>query len=287
MQVSIYLPTRNRAASLQRAVESVLAQSHADFELIVVDDGSSDGTRELLEAVQRRDARVRVIHHDASRGAPVARNAAIAASRGEWITGLDDDDEFLPRRLELLLAHARLLGDAGERYSAIFTQAIERTGPGQQQHSDKRGPVHFEDLFVSNVIGNQVFARRSMFEAIGGFDTTLPAWQDLDLLLRLTRRFGPARLLDVPLYVFDNQTRPDRISAQSKQRIVQACDAVLAKHPEAPARLLRALQRQVYSDFYGFALGPSDLWRCLSLGVDARALWWLARRLLPTARGAK
>src|SRR5512144_610930 len=114
MQVSVYLPTRNRAASLQRAVDSVLAQTHADFELIVVDDGSSDGTRQCLEDAQRSDARVRAIHHAVSRGAPASRNAAIAAARGEWLTGLDDDDEFLPRRLELLLAHAQLLDAAGE-----------------------------------------------------------------------------------------------------------------------------------------------------------------------------
>src|SRR5512143_3860267 len=98
MQVSVYLPTRNRAASLRRAIESVLAQTYADFELIVVDDGSSDGTREVLESVQRSDARVRAIHHSVSRGAPASRNAAIAAAHGEWLTGLDDDDEFLPRR---------------------------------------------------------------------------------------------------------------------------------------------------------------------------------------------
>src|ERR1700722_18236400 len=103
MLVSIYLPTKNREALLRRAVESVLTQSYTTLELIVVDDGSTDGTRRYLETVRTADSRVRVIRNETSLGAPLSRNLAIRDARGEFIAGLDDDDRVHPHRIASLV----------------------------------------------------------------------------------------------------------------------------------------------------------------------------------------
>ena len=91
-KVTVYLPTRNRATLLGEAVESVLAQDFCDFELIIVDDASRDATSDVAAGFAQRDPRVRCIRQPAPLGAPAARNRAIAAARGAFLTAIDDDD---------------------------------------------------------------------------------------------------------------------------------------------------------------------------------------------------
>lgn len=99
--ISIIIPTYNRAKTLPRAIESVLAQDYADWELIVVDDGSADGTAKLLEMYA--DARIRVIRHPANRGVGAAKNTGLDHIRGEWFTILDSDDEIIPGALSAFM----------------------------------------------------------------------------------------------------------------------------------------------------------------------------------------
>jgi len=109
-RVSVILPAYNAAGSLPRALESVLAQTLGDLEVIVADDGSTDGTVETAEDIARADRRVRVLRAERNRGAASARNRAIAAARGVWLALLDADDRMAPERLARLVA----LGEAYE-----------------------------------------------------------------------------------------------------------------------------------------------------------------------------
>ena len=113
--VSVVLPAYNRADSIRLAIDSVLRQSFTDFELIIVDDASTDGTRAVAEAVA--DPRVRVIAHPANRGASAARNSGVAAARAPFVAFQDSDDEWLPRKLEKQMA--RLLAP-GAGYVAAY-----------------------------------------------------------------------------------------------------------------------------------------------------------------------
>ncbi|MBM2835200.1 MAG: glycosyl transferase [Candidatus Brocadiaceae bacterium] len=97
VQVSVVIPTYNRAPYVIMAIESVLAQSYQDYEIIVVDDGSTDGTRDVLEPYRDR---IRYMYQD-NKGVSAARNTGIQESRGEWIAFLDSDDEWLPNKLEI------------------------------------------------------------------------------------------------------------------------------------------------------------------------------------------
>ena len=101
--VSVYLPTRNRARLLEQAIRSVLNQRFEKFELIVVNDASSDETQTVCELFSKSDARIRILRNNSPLGAAASRNLAIAVARGRYITGLDDDDLMSDRRLESML----------------------------------------------------------------------------------------------------------------------------------------------------------------------------------------
>jgi glycosyltransferase involved in cell wall biosynthesis len=277
MRVSVYLPTKDRCELLQRAVASVLAQTHREFELVVVDDGSRDGTATYLERLAAVEPRVRVLRNQTAAGAPHARNLAIRAARADWITGLDDDDEFMPERLAALVAMAAALETGGVPFAALYTQD-EVVGPAGSLTTSKPCCATFDALLAQNCIGNQLFLRRSAALEVGLYDEALPAWQDLDFNLRIVARFGAARLVDRALYRLHHDQRSDRISRQSKPVIVAAFRNVVAKWPALPARRKQQLYLQVLGSHYGFAIGADDIARYLAFGLHPGAVWRLLRR---------
>lgn len=277
--VAVYLPTRDRCELLQRAIGSVLAQTHREFELIVVDDGSRDGTAAYLDRLAAAEPRLRVIRHDAPRGAPQARNAALRAADAEWITGLDDDDEFMPGRLAALLALTGAFDAAGVAFSALYTQdEVVRGRAVPPRITTKPCCAQLDALFAQNCVGNQLFMRRRDVLDVGLYDEALPAWQDLDLAMRMVGRFGPARLLDRPLYRLHHDERPDRISRQRKEAIVAAFAGIAAKWPDASATSKQRLYLQVLGEHYGFPVERADIRRYLSFGIQPDALLKLLRR---------
>ncbi len=283
MLVSVYIPTKNRLELLQRAVASVLAQTHQELEVIVGDDGSTDGTVPWLEGLCAQDDRVRFFHHDQSLGAPAARNKAIRSTQGEWVTGLDDDDRFLPERLAQFVEHAVRLDAAGVRYSGLYsTELIE-----SERHSYVLQKPHastFQSLFHHNSIGNQIFARRAAYLEAGLFDESMPAWQDLDLFLRMVHTCGPAHLVPMVSYVLADDDRSDRISKKKKPKLLDAYARIAAKWPQVPAKDKQRLYLQLLAPFYGFPLEWDDVRRYFGQGVSlaagARLVKLAARRAL-------
>src|SRR5262245_38190413 len=102
--ISVVIPVYNRARIIARALKSVQEQTHQNWEAIVVDDGSTDDTVEIVTDLAQLDNRIRVIRQDKNRGAQAARNVGIRAARGEWVAFLDSDDLYLPNSLEVRLA---------------------------------------------------------------------------------------------------------------------------------------------------------------------------------------
>ncbi|WP_158218742.1 glycosyltransferase family 2 protein [Roseateles aquatilis] len=277
-KVSIYMPTRNRLGSMQAAVRSVLGQTYREIELIVVDDGSTDGTPAWLAEQARLDPRLVVHRHEEGRGACAARNVGIRAATGFFLTGLDDDDEFKPHHLASLVSYWQLLTGAGDDPSALYVQDELRSG-GPVAYTHKIGRATAEMMLNANQVGNQLFAPRDRFLSAGLFDEAMPAWQDLEFFYRFLKMHGPARLLDLPSYVFDVTPRPDRISSKSKRKVMQACELMYAKHGgDQRHTLQRLLLEQVFSDYYGFRPDLADLRRFIGLGWWPRGWWRMARR---------
>lgn len=282
--VSVYMPTKDRLDLLREAIDSVLAQTYSPVELIVVDDGSSDGTRAYLDELSASNPMVRALHHEKPLGAPRSRNEAIRAARGEWVTGLDDDDAFEPHRIEALLGYAQMLERIGIRFSAVYSQ-YNTVRQSSVLATAKRGSVTLEDLFERNSVGNQIFVRKEAIVAAGLYDETLPAWQDLDMIMRVVAMHGPARIFDAPLYRFCDDERPDRISRKTKAKILDAYKRVVAKWPHASAESKRALYQQVFGEHYGFPIEWVDLKGYLALGATPQEFFrmcrtrWRRRRL--------
>lgn len=126
--VSIIMATYNRASTLPRAVESVLGQTYPDWELIIIDDGSTDGTPDVLAGMT--DPRIRVYRHSPNRGVTAAKNAGLDRIRGEWFTTLDSDDEALPTALATMLECAERTGATAITCNCIDSITGEMTGVG-------------------------------------------------------------------------------------------------------------------------------------------------------------
>lgn len=189
--VSAVITTKNRSGLLSRALQSVYRQSYQNLEVIVVDDGSTDETSAVLKEFASRRSIVQ-IHNEQSLGACRARNQGIEAARGEFIAGLDDDDEWHPKRIELLLEAYR------DDFSCV-TSDVELVYPDRSVVWKKDKLITFNDLLYSNQVGNQVLVKRKRVLEVGGFDESLEAAQDYDLWLRLSKALGPVRNVNKPL----------------------------------------------------------------------------------------
>lgn len=210
--VTIYIPTRNRRALLLRAVESVFAQTYKQYEIIVVDDGSTDGTPELLKFLADQGS-IRMFRLECPRGAQVARNLALTHARFDLITGLDDDDEWLPDRLQLLVnALAPNVGFVAASDVIVRDNGIRYIS---------RRPAHISHnmLLRRNVVGNQILARKADLIACGGFDESLSASQDYDLWIRLSARVRNGVGLHAPLQIVHAQGNRARVTTSHRRKL--------------------------------------------------------------------
>lgn len=206
--VSVVIPTRDRAELVTRAVASVLAQTHAVLDVVVVDDGSSDDTVARLAALA--DPRLRVLCHETGRGVSAARNTGIRAARGDFLALLDSDDVWLPDKIARQLAFMGQRGLAISQTQEIWIRHGRRVNPGAV-HAKPDG-FFFEQALVRCLVSpSTVMGTRAYWEEMGGFDETLPACEDYDLWLRTLLRH-PVGLLDAPLAV-RHGGRPDQLSA--------------------------------------------------------------------------
>lgn len=185
VEVSVVIPCYNHGRFLGEAIRSVLLQSFRDFEIVVVDDGSSDDTAQVARGFEG----VRLLQQK-NQGQAAARNAGLRESRGRHVVFLDADDRLLPDALETGLACARAHPECG------FVSGHYRmiAGDGSPHPTVVRPCVekdHYRALLRRNYIGMiaTVLFRRETLEAVGGFDRKVPACEDYDVLLRIARRF--------------------------------------------------------------------------------------------------
>ena len=179
--VSVIIPTYNRWPMLRDAVESVLTQTFTDFELIIVDDGSTDGT--ARELARYGDSFQLVSQHN--RGVAAARNAGVRVANGEYIAFLDSDDLWLPKKLEVQTAFMQ----RNERIDICQTEEIWirrgiRVNP-RQKHRKPCGDIFRPSLDLCLVSPSAVMMTRQLFQRTGGFDETFPVCEDYDLWLRI------------------------------------------------------------------------------------------------------
>jgi glycosyltransferase involved in cell wall biosynthesis len=186
-RVSVVIPAYNRAGFVARTVRSVLGQTFRDFEVIVVDDGSTDDTYQKVE--EFGDPRISILRHTVNRGAQAARNSGLRAARGELVAFLDSDDEWLPTSLSLQVA-------CFETASASLGVAygICRWYYDCERRYEDRAPRISVDEYRSLLAHAELpiitlLVRRTCFDKIGEFDEGIIAYQEWDLAIRLAKHY--------------------------------------------------------------------------------------------------
>ena len=182
-EVSVIIPTYNRAPVLERAIGSVLGQSFRNFELIVVDDGSTDGTQDVLNSLGREHS----FHciRQINQGVSAARNHGIRVARGKWLAFLDSDDEWLPQKLEFQLEKS--LEDSqcplihGEE---IWIRDGVRVNP-MKKHQKKGGDVFKDAVRLCCISPSTVMLKKDLIAEVGFFREDFPVCEDYDLWLRI------------------------------------------------------------------------------------------------------
>lgn len=204
--VSIIIPVYNCEAYLRETVDSVLAQDFKDFELIVVDDGSTDSSRDIVRSYS--DPRIRLIELSNSRVC-VARNTGLRESRGEFVAMLDHDDFWFPNKLSSQIALMRDDPGIGLAFTIDTRWVRDDSGqfpqPGQFAHLSHPGGidptytgwVYHKLLLECFVLTSDALIRREVYDRVGAFDESLPYSEDWDLFLRISREYRFARLNQV------------------------------------------------------------------------------------------
>jgi glycosyltransferase involved in cell wall biosynthesis len=196
-KVSVIIPTYNRLAFLKEAVDSVLQQNFEDFELIVVDDGSTDGT---AEAIRQYGGRVKFISLPDNRGVSAARNRGILHARGKYIAFLDSDDLWVKGKLKIQVDFL----DENPQYPLCYTDEIwirkgKRVNP-MIKHSKYSGWIFEKCLPLCIISPSSAVMRKVLFSKVGLFDEALTICEDYDFWLRVTARF-PVFFIDKKLIV--------------------------------------------------------------------------------------
>lgn len=218
--VSVIVPAYNRADVISRAINSVLAQTLQDFEIIVIDDGSIDQTADVVD----RMPDVRLIRHNSNLGAAVARNSGIQVARGEWIAFLDSDDLWMPEKLERQI---QLLASVPESIKACVTSlVIEYSNGGIFEKRLRTASNWYRELMMRCNLspGATLMVSRKAFDQVGYLDTALSRYEDWDWLLRYAHSGWPIVVLDQPL------ARVFRSSAPNSATMIQTTKYFVDKH---------------------------------------------------------
>jgi glycosyltransferase involved in cell wall biosynthesis len=228
--VSCIIPTKNRPFLVTRAIQSVLGQSYHNIEIIVIDDSTNDETQKALTSL---GGQIRYIKNERSRGAPYSRNIGLNEARGDAVTFLDDDDLWLPKKIELQLEHM-------QRFPIVSCNYI-RIIKGRKEYVRKPPVVSFENMLYYNYLGSCSFL---MFDASAinecFFDETLAAGQDWDIVLSVMRKknIREVGIVDSYLVEYDDGLH-ERISTTmgTGPAILAIYEKYRADHDDSTAKL--------------------------------------------------
>lgn len=244
-KVSVIIPTYNRLPMLKEAVDSVLSQDFEDFELIVVDDGSTDGTE---EEIKKYGKRVRLLAYPENRGVSAARNRGLLQARGKYVALLDSDDLWVKGKLKIQVAFL----DDNPQYPLCYTDEIwirkgKRVNP-KVKHAKYSGWIFEKCLPLCIISPSSAVMRRTLFSRVGLFDEALPVCEDYDFWLRVSVRF-PVFFINRKL-IIKRGGHPDQLSQQSwgnDRYRVMALEKLLSEPsitPEERGMVLKEMEKK-------------------------------------------
>lgn len=223
--ISVVIPTHNRSGLLKRAVESALNQTYKDIEVIVVSDGSTDDTQEVMQSYQKNYSNIKFISIFPGKGANNARNEGIKASEGDYIAFLDDDDEWVSSKLEAQMEVFKSDSSIGMVYTGINVIYVKENLT-YYSLSGKGGDLS-KDILLKNVVGAtpSVMIKKDVLNESGYFDVDMPAKQDYDLWIRVCQLTNVG-YVDQPLVNYYNYSGEKQISLSTEkhERAIEMID---------------------------------------------------------------
>jgi glycosyltransferase involved in cell wall biosynthesis len=256
--VSVVLSVRNGAADLPTAVDTILTQTFSDFELIAINNGSTDETAAVLDGI--RDPRVRVIHQG-DMGLAAGLNRGIALARGRYIARQDHDDWAKPTRLEEQVAFL----EAHPDYAMVGTRAEIWAGGKdtgrRHDHPTDNVALQFELLFNNPFVHSSMMLRKSALDAVGGYSTDRSRQppEDYELWSRLARRYGVANLpgrLTIYREVQGSMSRVGQSPFQEKVLLISAENLAHAAGEAGPGQAHRDIAALTHRAFYALSSEP-------------------------------
>jgi glycosyltransferase involved in cell wall biosynthesis len=197
-KVTVIIPTYNRASVLSRAISSVEKQTFTDWELIVVDDGSTDDTKSLI-IKHLKNSKITSFFQN-NRGVSAARNLGIKQSRGEWLAFLDSDDEWLPNKLQDQMDYlSKNSGFSMIHGEELWLRNGIRVNP-MRKHKKSGGDLYFNSLKLCCISPSTVLIHKNIFNTFGNFREDFPVCEDYDLWLKLTAKLEVA-YVETPLII--------------------------------------------------------------------------------------
>jgi glycosyltransferase involved in cell wall biosynthesis len=248
---TIIIPTYNRRKLLEEAIDSVLNQTFKDFEIIVIDDNSTDDTWNYLCTLEQKN--IIAVKNDLNRHVSYSRNRAVSLSKGEWIVFLDDDDLMMEKKLQVVY-------DVITKFPKInfihHLAMIELTNTKSRVSSNESSKDYFDSLLVSNIIGgpNNVAIKKTLFQKSGGFDESLKFAEEYELWIRLSLSddFHPF-FIEKPLAIIKNREQNSlNFDLQTYQNARKSISSRYAKEIERLPFWSRRKREENYLKGYAF-----------------------------------
>lgn len=239
--ISVIIPTHNREDVIGRAIESVLQQTYKDVEIVVVSDGSTDNTEEVVKKIQSKHDNIQLISVHPNKGANNARNEGIRAAQGEYIAFLDDDDDWELDKLEAQMKVFEKDNSVGLVYTGINIIYVNED-INYNSLSEYKGDLS-KEILIRNIIGatSSVMVKKEVLDKSGYFDVEMPAKQDYDLWIRACQHTN-VDFVKEPKLNYYNYTGGNQISG-SVDRHEQAVALMNQKYNSLFANLSESEQK--------------------------------------------
>ena len=222
--VSVYIPSYKRPELAHRAILSILNQTYSPIEIVFCNDGSNDSRYlDLKHLIEKHNGIY--LENSTPKGAPAARNKAIRTAKGYFITGLDDDDEFTNTRIQ------KMVDGFDSKYSFLASSYIELGINNKVARTFDTGIIKHNTLLHYNAVGNQIFTKTELLRETGGFDESLPAMQDHELWIRMTKYHGSGYKSPDLTYIVHTEHDSNRISSSNAKK-KKAISLLQEKHKQ-------------------------------------------------------
>lgn len=229
--ITVIIPTFNRESTIVESVMSVINQSYKDIEILIIDDGSSDKTIDIIKNV--KDSRIKIYKLNSNKGACFARNYGVELAKGEFIAFQDSDDIWVPSKLELQLKYLEKL--KCDIIASNYCLDMKRYEKDKDKDVEYK-KVHYNDLLEENYISTQtLFGKKECFEKVK-FDNDLPRLQDWDIALRLARKYS-FYYLNIPLV---NVNQQDNSISKNPKKLLVAGKIIYKKNKQEIEKNIKA-----------------------------------------------